>query len=246
MCAWGKMTVEEMKEMGIDPDKLKNLETKLGESASKADVDAVKSTLASIQDSIKALTERSQLETTSRNDNGEEDNSGGNDARRKDPPPPDPYAIDPIEFMADPAGSTKKIIQASIAGTQLHSLGLAADMAYMNARNSLPNFGIFEEEIKKEWDKYPVTMKGKPTELITNIYYLVKGKHVDDIVTDTNKKEGKYAMIQAGGTSIIRNDNSGGTKKAEEILSADEIKVANKWGMTPDEYVKSKSGLKYV
>jgi hypothetical protein len=204
----------------------------------------VNDSLASIKDSLAALTSRTQLENQNQQNVDGGNNNGGNNNRQNDPPP-DPFNIDPVSFMEDPSGNIKKIVQASIAGTQLHTLGVAADMAYQNAKNTLPHFALFEDEIKKEWDKYQIVQKGKPNELIENIYYLVKGRHADEIATDTAKKEGKYNIIQAGGTTVIRKDNSS-TGKPEDSLTPEELKIATKWGMTPEDYAKSKGGLKYV
>ena len=244
MCAWGKVTPEELKEAGLDPDRIKNLEGKLDGVASKEELKTVTDSLASIKDSLVALTSRTQLDSTERQNTDGNNNNGGNNNRQTEPPP-DPFNIDPVSFMEDPSGNIKKIVQASIAGTQLHTLGVAADMAYQNAKNTLPHFALFEEEIKKEWDKYQIVQKGKPNELIENIYYLVKGRHADEIATDTAKREGKYNIIQAGGTTVIRKD-SNTQGKPEDNLTPQELQIAAKWGMTPEDYAKSKGGLKYV
>ena len=147
--------------------------------------------------------------------------------------------------MEDPVGNIKKLLQEVQAPVALHSMSVAADVAYDAAKRNLPYFDKFDEEIKTIWNKYPVQTKTNPRELIENIYLLVKGKHVDDIITDTNKKEGKYNLVQSGGTQVIRQANTP-ESKPEDSLSQDELRQAAKFGMTPAEWAAAKAGLKYA
>jgi hypothetical protein len=247
--SWGQITAEDLKKVGVDPDKLTALETKLNAAATKEDVEAVKSGFQEIKDSIAALTNKVNLassnENQGNNNNNRGSNSGNGDENRGSNTPPDPYAIDPVAFMENPAENIKRMVQASVSGVQIHSLTIAADVAYNNAKNTLKYFNVFEDEIKKEWDKYTVVQKANPSALIENIYNLVKGRHLDEIMTDVNKKEGKYNIIQSGGTSVI-NTNTGRTDDKKEPLTNEELAAARKFGMSEDEWRASKGGLKYV
>jgi hypothetical protein len=230
---WGELKLEDLKKAGVDPDKIKALEDKLNTVASKEDVDAQKTALQSIQDSLRALTDKVNMAAP----------VGDKPPEVRNDPPPDPFNIDPVAFMEDPAGNIKRMVQTSVAGVQLHSLNVAADLAYNTAKASLPYFQVFEKEIKEEWDRFTPVQKGQPQQLIENIYNLVKGRHLDEIMTDTNKKEGKYNIIQSGGTSLITPTTP---NKKDEPLSADEQAAMRKFGMNEDEWRASKGGLKYV
>jgi hypothetical protein len=134
-----------------------------------------------------------------------------------------------------------------ITPVTLHTLNVAADMAYNMARQRLPHFEKFEPEIRELWNKYTPQQKGQPTELVENLYNLVRGRHLDEILTDSNKKEGKYNLVQSGGTTVMR--QAGGEGKSanpEDDLSARELEVAAKFGLTPKEWAEQKGGLKYV
>jgi hypothetical protein len=238
--AWGQMSKEQLKELGVDPDKIAALETKLGNVVTKEELATATSSLTEIRDSIAALTQKVNTPVERVDNNNGGNNGGNNDQQRTTVV--DPYAVDPVEFMENPGEHIKKMVQQQVAGVQLHSISLAAEMAYNTAKNSLPYFKVFEEEIKKEWDKYTPVQKGNPQVLIDNIYNLIKGRHLDEIITDTNKKEGKYNIVQSGGTSVIRPTT---TEKKEELTDA-ELIAAKKFGMTPEEWNASKGGLKYV
>jgi hypothetical protein len=234
---WGELKLEDLKKAGVDPDKIKALEDKLNTVASKEDIDAQKTALQSIKDSLAALTDKVNMVAPVNDNNQNKDN---NQNRTE---VPDPFNIDPVAFMEDPAGNIKRMVQTSVAGVQLHSLNVAADLAYNTAKASLPYFQVFEKEIKEEWDRFTPVQKGQPQQLIENIYNLVKGRHLDEIMTDTNKKEGKYNIIQSGGTTLIPSTTP---NKKDEPLSADEQAAMRKFGMNEDEWRASKGGLKYV
>jgi uncharacterized coiled-coil protein SlyX len=231
--AWGEIKLEDLKKAGLDPAKLTELEIKLGNVVTKEEIAETKTALQSIQDSLRALTDKVNMAAP----------VGDKSPEVRNDPPPDPFNIDPIAFMEDPAGNIKRMVQTSVAGVQLHSLNVAADLAYNTAKASLPYFQVFEKEIKEEWDRFTPVQKGQPQQLIENIYNLVKGRHLDEIMTDTNKKEGKYNIIQSGGTTLIQSTTP---SKKDEPLSADEQAAMRKFGMNEDEWRASKGGLKYV
>lgn len=244
--AWGELKKEDLIKMGVDPDQLKTISDKVATAASKDDITELKNTLTTTQNTLKELENslRTLNERRPANDGG--DNGGG----KKDEPPQHrgPVNIDPLEFMEDPAGSVRKIMSEGLAPVTLHTLNVAADMAYNMARQRLPHFEKFEPEIKELWNTYGPAQKGKPDELITNLYNLVRGRHMDEILTDSNKKEGKYNLVQSGGTSVMsRAGGSGGPEaKPEDSLTPKELEVAARFGLTPKEWAEQKGGLKYV
>lgn len=247
--AWGELKKEDLIKAGLDPDAFKTASEKIEKAASKDDVTELKNSLTTTQNTLKEL--QTTLQTLASGGGKKDgDNGGGDDTGgRKDEPrrSAGPLKIDPLEFMEDPEGSVRKIMGEGLAPVTLHTLNVAADMAYNLARQRLPHFEKFEPEIKEIWGKYGPAQKGKPEELIENIYNLVRGRHLDEIMTDSNKKEGKYNLVQSGGTSIInRPGGQDSGRKPEDDLTPKELEVAARFGFTPKEWAEQKGGLKYV
>lgn len=246
---WGrKLEKQDLTDAGLNLDEIT---TKINSAATKEDVDAIKNTVSGYADTLKDLGNKLQ-ELAARpvgtnDDNGNNSTRGNNtnDGRQNNDPLAD---IDSVSFMEDPVSATKRITAAAVTGVQLHSLQMACDIAYDEAKRTLPNFDVFADEIKKEWETYPVPARGiDPRKLIKNLYDLVRGRHVDEITTDTNKREGKYNMVQSVRSSGTPDLNKGGaSQKPEDNLTQEELNIAARFGMTPEDYAKSKGGLKYV
>jgi len=250
--AWGrKLEKQDLVDAGLNLD---DLNTKITSAATKADVDEIKTTVSGFADSLKELGNRLQSLSESRtSDSGDNsrggDNSGGGSNNSSSNTPPDPLAgLDAVTFMENPVEAVKRIQNVASAPIVAHSLQMACNFAYNEAKRTLPNFGMFEEEIKKEWDAYPLNAKGAdPDKLIKNLYDLVRGRHVDDIMTDTNKKEGKYNFVQSGASGGTgASGNKGPQTKPEDLLTPEELKQAARFDMTPAEYAEQKGKLRYA
>lgn len=249
--AWGELKKEDLIKAGLDPDAFKAASDKIDKAASKDDITELRNTLATTQQTLKDL-ETSLRNATAAKSNGEggEGDRGGERGgeHREEPRRQQGLQIDPLEFMEDPQGAVRKLMSEGLGPVTLHTLNVAADMAYNMARQRLPHFDKFEPEIKALWDKYGPQQKGNPTELVENLYNLVRGRHVDEIITDSNKKDGKYNLVQSGGTSVMARAGGGDGKppNPEDDLSPKELEVAAKFGLTPKEWAEQKGGLKYV
>lgn len=243
--AWGDLKKEDLVKAGLDPDAINALSEKVSKAATTDDVTALKTSLETTQNTLKEL--QTTLQTLAAKPTAE--GGGGKPAGESQPQPQNgPIKIDPLEFMEDPTNSVRRIMSEGITPITLHTLNVAAEMSYNMARQRLPHFERFEAEIKELWNKYTPAQKGKPDELVENLYNLVRGRHLDEIMTDTNKKEGKYNLVQAGGTSVMSRNAGGesGGRKLEDDLSPKELEIAGRFGMTPEEWAKQKGGLKYV
>ena len=257
MCAWGRnLEKKDLIEAGFNID---DINDKITKAATKEDVESIKTSVAGFADSIKALETKlteglaARTEGGNRSEGGEGggnrgsegsgSGAGGNQGRQNT----DPFAsIDSLTFMEDPIKHVKAVAQQAVTGVQLHSLNLACEMAYNNAKSTLPHFAMLEEEIKKEWDMFPVAAKGgDPMRLIKNLYDMVKGRHLDEIMTDTNKRDGKFNLVGTGGSGRSQTIEGKVTEKSVE-LTADEKATAKKWGVTEEAYQKTKEGMKYV
>src|SRR5262249_41819713 len=220
--------------------------------ATKDDITELKNSLQTTVDALKTLETSFRQSSTPRSEgNSDGDGNRGNDngnQNKGNPNQPQPLNIDPLAFMEDPQDSVRRLANEMLAPITLHSLNVAADMAYNMAKQRLPFFDRFETEIKEMWNKYTPVQKQKPDELIENLYNLVRGRHVDEILTDTNKKDGKYNLVQSGGTAVVGRPGADGSsgRKPEDDLSPKELEIAARFGMTPQEWAAQKGGLKYV
>jgi hypothetical protein len=248
---WGELKKEDLVKAGLDPDNVSAMSTKINNAASKDDVNELKTALASTQETLKNLENSLRGLATAKegnSDDGNRDNQNQNrDQNQNRNQGPQPVNIDPLQFMEDPQGAVRRLVNEGLGPITMHSLNVAAEMAYSNAKQRLPHFVKFEPEIKELWDKYGPTQKGNATELIENLYNLVRGRHMDEILTDTNKRDGKYNLVQSGGTSVVGRAGSGSSdRKPEDDLDPKEIEIAARFGMTPKEWAEQKGGLKYV
>jgi hypothetical protein len=138
------------------------------------------------------------------------------------------------DWILDPEGATKKEINKSIGG-------IAVTMATMRAENNYNNFKAsgarafskYEKDIKEMWDKQPLTNRQDP-ELIKNIYKIIIADHVDEIA-----KQGETFFVEPQ-TSGNGHSNTEVKKKPEDVLSKDELELAKKWGISPEDYLKEK------
>ena len=150
--AWGrKLEKQDLVDAGLNFD---DLDTKIKNAATKADIDEIKTTVAGFADSLKELGNRfqslSETRTNDPGDNNSHDNNRG-DNNGDERQSPDPLAgLDGVTFMENPVEAVKRIQTVSNAPIIAHSLQMACDFAYGEASRNLPNFGMFEEEIKKE------------------------------------------------------------------------------------------------
>lgn len=226
MAFMGKeVTKEDLIKLGLDPEKIitkEQLDAKFTEVSTNIN--------KSISDSFAALEAKLPKQVEPKNDKTVTEVT----------------EVDPVEFMTDPVTHTKKAVADAVAPLQLQNLQLAANIAYRDAQTKLPGFSIFESEIKEEWDKYPPQFKVNPDALIKNIYDMVRGRHQEEVLTDTNKKEGKYNLVQAGGTTRVNNNGNTSVAKPEDSLTVEQLKAAKSFGMTPEEYAKQMGDLKYV
>lgn len=225
--AFGKLTVDELKAMGLDPEQIKAIKEKMDgidtTKLSKLDkVDGMETTLNEIKDGLAALTQK--VASTPPAKKGEEE-------------PVVKSEEEELDFVLDPAKATATLVGRTMGPVVNAVVSMRADSNYRDFKASNPRgFGKFEKEIKDMWDKQNVAAKGgeKGSELIENIYKIVIANHIDEI-----QKEPKTFFIESGGGAVNTNkDNS--ELPAEQQLTPDELKAAKDWGLTPQDYLTEK------
>lgn len=217
--------------LGMKPDvlatslaQIADLKTKLEAQDTKlGGLDDIKTSIASLVEKFKTVTPNKNKDTNDGNNN-----NGGT--------PEDTFEQD---FLLDPRTAIQNMINKSTSGVAATAISTSADMAYSNFKNSKSDFGLFEAEIKAEWDKFPVAYKGKPAELIENIYNMIRGKHLEEVVQDNSKKTGKF-FIETGGNSQNNNTNTNTNKTTNDQLTDQEKDVCKKMGVKEEDYLKRK------
>lgn len=228
---FNKMTAEDLKALGFDPQEIKDI--KSGMVSETKIQELINASQTSMMDAMK--NQFAELETKLTNGRKSEE-------RREEKP-----ELDSTEFFVDPVTNIKRLISEGTQDVRQHSMQMAADMAYSDAQRSLPHFKLqaIADEVKVEWDKYPIQYKTNPSLLVRNIYDMVVGRHLDEIRMDSDKRDGRYNLFQSGGPNRVSNDTHT-SQKPEDLLTPEELKAAKSFDMTPEEYAKNKGGMKYV
>jgi hypothetical protein len=197
-----EITKEDLIKAGLDPDK----------AVTKEQLDTLKAELqTSMTETIRtslaelASTLRTPQRTDDQNNNNEDRNDRGDrgDNNRDNREP----EVTPVDFMEDPVRHATEIANKSASTVLAHQIKFAADLAWDRGLETLPGMknDALQAEIKAEWDKYPVAGKSNASILLRNLHDMVMGRHQNEIMQDTMKKEGKFNLVQAGGSSSTQN-----------------------------------------
>lgn len=254
--AFGKITKADLVEAGLDPDKFTEL---VGKSVTKEQLEALKTELTtsiqtSITDQIKAgFTElETKLAPKGRGGNG----GGGdnNDDGNKGSTQPTPEE-EQLEFATDPTGYVKKKVGALGSAALIEFKNMARNLAWdtMKGNTSLIGFHNAEllNEITEEWKKYPAELfarnNGDPAVTLRQVHDMVIGRHHADIKRDSDKKEGKYNIVQSDSSSSSfnngSNNNSNKGPNDKRTITPDEQVLARKFGMSDEEWMKQEEDM---
>jgi hypothetical protein len=234
--AFGKITKEDLKEAGLDPDKLATFQEK---GVTKDDLISLKTELStSVNDLIKQ--QFTDLETRLRTPVQRTENDDPNKKNQNIE-----EEVDAITFMEDPITHVRKEVNKVANQGAIDNKKMLYDFAYERLSSTLKGFK--NEELKKEIDadlarytpQIMVALGTDPKILITSVHDKVIGAHFEDIQRDTARKEGKFSLVHGGGSNRIP-DNNGPEKKPEDSLTEQELIMAKKFDMTPAEYAASK------
>ena len=241
--AFGKVTVEDLKNAGLDPEELKTSIAAIKDgSATKEDLTKVNEALTVMQTGFTDFTTKFNEFMERVGKSAEPKPNGG-----EGDPKPDGN-IDPIEFMSDPTKGVKAIVGKETEILRLQNLKLYSDMAYDNARRNTVDFPLFDRfkaDIDKQWDAVDIRFKTTPAKLIENIYKIVVADHLSELTTEALKNNGRFNVVAGGGGGNGKPSNTP-TKTAAEQLTAEELKVAANMKMTPEEYLKEKEAIRFV
>lgn len=103
-------------------------------------------------------------------------------------------------------------------------------------------FRAWEAEINEEAKKYPVASMGQPQSWI-GIYYLVKGRHADELANpETRKKKYNFVESAAQGSPPQKEKE----KEGVEALTDQEKHVADKMHVSYENYAKRKKAMHII
>jgi hypothetical protein len=239
-----ELTAEDLKKAGLDPADLAEMKAN---GVKKADLDTFKTELStSIAEQIKNSMQ--ELETKLRpqpiKKEGEDQNNNNKDQQ----------VDENADFYNSPTDYIKKQMNQGVAFTAIQTTKIRMDLAMDRARAMLKGFknDTLRKEIEDEWAQYKpehlaMQKDFDPDKLITKIHNMVMGNHMEEINTDTAKREGKFNMVMSGNGGGGGNHNVGGgdnsNKKPEDQLTPVELKQASRYNMTAQEWLDQKKSM---
>lgn len=248
--AFGKISKQDLIDAGLDPDKLAEFQAK---GVTKDELATLGTTIetnvtAKIQEMFSGLEAKLTARPNAESERRTDTNADGTPKEK----PKGILDFDPLDFNMNPAEHLSKITNVLLMDSRIQNMDIRRDNAYDRAQNNLPGFKneTIKAEIDTEWAKYTsqvlVNGSSDPGIVIKKVHDSVMGAHFNEIQTDSAKKEGKFNLVQTGGSNRSDNNNSGlnNKKTPEELLTPDELKNATSFGMTPQEWLDQKKDIK--
>jgi hypothetical protein len=173
-------------------------------------------------------------------------------SRNKPPEKREPLTME--QFMDDPEGHVRRISAEANAPATGVTVANAAQTARILAQQQLDNadlasggksmdgrlFRAWGAELNSESAKYNAVQLIKP-EAWLGIFYYLKGVHSDEL-RDPEMRKKKYNFLEPSGSGAPPPADN---KKSDELTDA-EKHVADKMGVSYENYAKRKKGMQYV
>ena len=105
-------------------------------------------------------------------------------------------------------------------------------------------FRAWESEINAESKKYQAMQLTSPNAWV-GIFYYLKGLHADEL-RDPETRKKKYNFMEPSSSSVVVNKEDDDKKSANEQLTPQELHVAEKMGVSPENYLKRKKSMTMV
>ena len=165
-----------------------------------------------------------------------------------------PRQEEPIDWNLDPEGafnrSIKPLVDTTIQNSSMSARLLAiqsldnedsvspADAKTMNGRL----FRVWEAEINAEASKYPTSSMMQAQNWL-GIFYLVKGRHADELANPETRKK-KYNFVESATQEAPPPPLK--EKDGVESLTDQEKHVAEKMGVSLENYAKRKKSMQFI
>jgi hypothetical protein len=242
--AFGKITKQDLVDAGLDPDKLAEFQSK---GVTKTDLETLGTSLETkltttvtdlIKNSFAELEGKLRTPVKKENENGNNQNEGNRDE----------VIDDQTQFLTDPVGYVNKKTNGVVVAAAVEFKKMSRDMAWKEGVRTLRGMRnpTLLAEITEEWKKYPPEKMAQyntdPALALQQIHDMILGKHHDEIIQDTNKKDGKFNLVHSGSGGGSGNTGAVGNSTSENVdktkLSEKEQVMARKFGMTDEEWIK--------
>jgi hypothetical protein len=161
---------------------------------------------------------------------------------------------EPADWNIDPEKAFQQQIQPLVNATVQNSMmssrllaiqSLDSEDAVSPADNKTINgrlFRTWEAEINAEAAKYPASAMSQPDRWL-GIFYLVKGRHADELANPETRKK-KYNFVESATQGAPLQPEK--KKTGVEALTDQEKHVADKMGVSYENYAKRKEKMQFV
>jgi hypothetical protein len=165
-----------------------------------------------------------------------------------------PREDEPIDWNLEPEKAFRKEIQPLVNVTVNNAMMSARMLAIQSLDNEdsiSPTdartmngrlFRAWESEINQEAQKYPAGSMGQPQNWL-GIFFMVKGRHADELANPETRKK-KYNFIESGAQHV--DPPAPKPKDGVESLTDQEKHVADKMGVSYENYAKRKKTMQFV
>jgi phage I-like protein len=165
-----------------------------------------------------------------------------------------PRQEEPADWNLEPEKAFKQAVQPLVDITVQNSSMSARLLAIQNLDNEdtvSPTdaktmngrlFRVWEGEINEEAKKYPASSMMQPQAWL-GIYYLVKGRHADELANPETRKK-KYNFVESASQPVVRQEEK--KKDGVESLTDQEKHVADKMGVSYENYAKRKKSMQFI
>lgn len=245
---------DRMKRKGQEPELPAELKDKTAEEVVLALQDAADTKKKLTELTAERTKEREQVTVLSSEFDKVKQKLAESDAARTRQQQQQQHQEEPADFLTDP----EKAVDQRVAPYANLTISNAAMTARILALQNLDNedmvspsdaksmngrlFRAWEAEINDEAKKYPAVSMGQPQAWL-GIYYLVKGRHADELANpDIRKKKYNFVESAAQGTPPPEPKPKDGV----ESLTDQEKHVADKMGVSYENYAKRKKGMQFV
>jgi hypothetical protein len=222
---WGKDVKEE--EL---PEELRNLtsEQLLKAVKDSGDIEGLKTKLSDKDTELSSMSERiKQLE-------------GAATHKQQDDPPRGPTSVlvDEDKAFAERLGPvmTTSLVSASISAKMVFRQQLTQD----KKSNKAALYDKYEAEIDEIMMKQVPLQSRIFPQAWQNAFHIVLGRHMDELVTGVKKGEDQFFVEAASGSGLPLS-----TDKKDE-LTAQEVTIAGKLGLKPEEYLAERKKIHVV
>ena len=153
---------------------------------------------------------------------------------------PDEAFSERVAPIANIAVQNAAITARILAQQQLDNADMNSNGKTMDGRL----FRAWSQEIDASAKKYQAIQLGNPDAWI-GIYFHIKGLHADELSNPETRKK-KYNFMESASPATIVNKEDDSSKPADQQLTPKELHVAEKMGVTPENYLKRKKAMEMV